>query len=185
MKYSLSIARIALALSRQKGPRAHFSVVLTSLNPAEGVTQIATDLARYLCTNGRGKVIVVDLAGMGSLAKLLGADEEHLMGELSNLHPTGLANLFLLAPQFLPGQPGREAMKELLERLSQEGGTVIIDAPRVRESGFLEAATAADGIFLVLDPRLTRWEQAMDAVKHMKEIRAKVIGVILNRSEKE
>jgi Mrp family chromosome partitioning ATPase len=185
MQYSLSIARVALALTRRKGSAQHFSVALTSLSPGEGVTQIVTDVARYLCTHGRGKVIVIDMSGMGSLAKLLGADEEHLMGELSNLHPTGLANLFLLAPQFLPERPGRDYMRELLERLSREGGMVLVDSPRVREDGFPEAAAAADGIIIVLDPRLTGREKAMDALRDLKDLRSKVMGIVLNRSAKE
>jgi Mrp family chromosome partitioning ATPase len=182
MQYSLGIARVALALTRQKGSRQCFSAVLTSMSPAEGVTQIVTDIARYLCTNGRGRVIVIDLSGMGSLAKLLSADEEHLMGEFSNLHPTGLANLFLLAPQFLPARPRREYLRELLERLSREGGMILIDAPRVREEGFLEAAAAADGILLVLDPGLTGRDGAVEGVRYMKDLKSKVIGIVLNRS---
>lgn len=185
LKYSLSIARIAIALTRERGSRHHFSVIFTSLNPAEGVTHLVTDLARYLSANGKGKVIVVDLSGMGSLAKLLGANEDHFVGKFSNLHTTGLPNLFFLAPGFLPERAGGEAMRGLLGTLSLEGGTVIIDAPRVLEDGLLTFAGFADGIILVLDPELTNRNQAVDAVREMKGKGAKVMGVVLNRSEKK
>ena len=187
----------SLRFATERGAQANV-IVLTSPEPGEGKTTVASNLAIALAHIGR-RVILVDgdlrrprLAQIfdrpcsTGLADLLDADipVEHLL--LSDyITETPIANLSLLATR--PARDGISTMlhstrmRVLLDRLRQEYDHVIIDSPPMlhiadaRVLGWL-----ADGVLLVLRARRTTKEAAVAAYDCLLQDGINVLGTVLN-----
>jgi capsular exopolysaccharide synthesis family protein len=187
----------SLRFAMERGTQANI-IVLTSPEPGEGKTTVASNLAIALAHIGR-RVILVDgdlrrprLAQIfdrpcsTGLADLLDADVPVEQLALSDyITDTSVANLSLL-----PTRPAREGistmlhssrMRALLKRLRQEFDHVIIDSPPMlhiadaRVLGWL-----ADGVLLVLRSRRTTKEAAVAAYDCLLQDGINVLGAVLN-----
>ena len=185
LRYSISIEKIAIWLEKAMGGNEGFTVALTSVNPAEGVTHLVIDLVHHFSIDRGKKVVTIDLAGMGSLIKNLGADEERLLGERSNLHPVDPGKSFVLSERGLPSRMDGENIKSCLASVSSEADIVFIDAPHILEEGFMPVAGAVDAVMVVIDLAITSRRAAAAAVAGMKKVSSGEIGVVINRGGTE
>jgi len=181
LRYSACIEKIATWLEKAGGGKRGFTVAFTSVKPAEGVTHLAIDLIRHFSVDRGKKVVTVDLAGMGSLIKGLGADEEILLGERSNLHPAGPGNSLVLRETGLPARLNSESIGACLESVTAEADIVLVDAPHILEDGFMALAGAVDVVIVVMDLAITSRREAAAAVARMKKAAPARIGMVINR----
>jgi Mrp family chromosome partitioning ATPase len=155
----------------------------------EGTSTVAQTYARSVATHLRRRVLLVDAAGasttppqggMGSLVGVLTA----LAVQVANTPPSRGA-----APgTFVPGVPEGTTLWELLPRadlwiaLRQSYDEVIIDLPAAAESRLgLAVAPYCDGIAVVIEAERTRAPVAENLVSHLRTVRARVLGAVMNR----
>jgi succinoglycan biosynthesis transport protein ExoP len=187
----------SLRFATERGEQANV-IVLTSPDPGEGKTTVATNLAIALAQIGRRVILVdgdlrkpgistiFDTACEGGLAELLeleDPDEEVSLAKF--LFSTPIPNLTVL-----PTKVAREGictklhssrMRVLVERLRREYDNVIIDSPPMlhiadaRVLGWL-----ADGVLLVLRARKTTKDAALAAYDCLLQDGINVLGTVLN-----
>jgi succinoglycan biosynthesis transport protein ExoP len=75
-------------------------------------------------------------------------------------------------------------MAATLEMLLKENGMVILDAPPVLPVADAKIlAPLVDGVILVVQPGHTTREAARQAVEALRQVKARIIGVVINRVE--
>lgn len=129
----------SILLSSSKGePRV---IVVTSAEPAEGKTTIASQLGLALADYGKSTLLIEGDLRRQSLSKLFGVGNEEglslfLSGHvnpLPKIHPTGNPNLFIVAAGPKPPNPqallGSEKMGSFLNEMASLFKFVIIDSP--------------------------------------------------------
>ena len=171
------------------------SLVVTSAAPIEGKSLTASNLAIAMAQAGR-RVILVDADlrkpnlhrlfkvpnNVGVTSMLL---EDHSDPKLF-LQPTEIPSLSLITSGRLPPNPtdllGSNRMRDLLNKLLDQCDLLVLDAPPIL--GMADAPVVAaqvDGSLLVLDFGRTRSGTAQQAVNALKQVGARVVGVVLNR----
>jgi capsular exopolysaccharide synthesis family protein len=169
-------------------------VQVSSPNVGEGKSMTAANLAIAIAQLGQ-TVILVDadlhqptqhryfqvLNNVGVTTALLGNLEQ----VEKMFKPTALPNLHLLPSGPLPPNPaellGSKRMQELLESLKGKADLVVIDSPPVTViSDAVVLATRMDGVLIVFRAGRTRLEQARNALNALKQVHARVLGVVLN-----
>lgn len=169
-------------------------VQVSSPNIGEGKSMTAANLAIALAQLGQ-KVILVDadlhqptqhryfqvLNNVGVTTALLG-NLEHVDRMFKT---TALANLSLLPSGPLPPNPaellGSKRMQEMLDVLQQKADIVVVDSPPITViSDAVVLSTRMDGIILVFRSGRTRLETARNALNALKQVHARVLGVVLN-----
>jgi succinoglycan biosynthesis transport protein ExoP len=187
----------SLRFATERGERASV-VVVTSPEPGEGKTTVATNLAIALAQIGRRVILVdgdlrkprldriFDLSCEGGLADLLEAPEQIEVINLARfVTDTGIPNLTLLptkaASEGICTKIHSLRMRVLLERLRKEYDSVIIDSPPMlhiadaRVLGWL-----ADGAVLVLRAHKTTKDSALAAYDCLMQDGTNVLGTVLN-----
>jgi capsular exopolysaccharide synthesis family protein len=170
------------------------ALMVTSANPGEGKTTIASNLAVAMAQSGK-KVLLMD----GDLRK----PAIHTMFDLSN--KMGLTSLLVDQArvedciQPIPGQPGlivlpsgptspnptellgSEGMHFLFAELKEAFDTVLIDSPSVLSyADSLLLAKLAEGIILVMRSGKVHQQDARKAKMLIEQTGANLIGAILN-----
>jgi succinoglycan biosynthesis transport protein ExoP len=173
-------------------------IVVTSPNPAEGKTTVATNLAIAISEITQ-RVLVIDgdlrkqrihrifgIENKAGLADLLGSNESLSIAQVEDVvQSTEIAGLYVL-----PGGGERpdqanlfysRRLPELLGILRHRFDTVIIDSPPVLQipDGRL-IARFADGLILVVRAGRTARESAILAQQRLTEDGSRVLGTILN-----
>jgi capsular exopolysaccharide synthesis family protein len=171
------------------------SVVVASVNPSEGKSVTALNLAWMLAQTDGVKALIIDSdLRMPSLADYLGietdtglshvlADEATLAESIVRLKPSGL--------HILPGGSPRTDVaelisgprfKEILREVREMFDYIIIDAPPL---GIFTDATVlinhADGALLVVRANKTRYSVIDRLLEPLPKDR--LLGVVLNQSE--
>jgi len=169
-------------------------VQVSSPNVGEGKSMTAANLSIAIAQLGQ-KVILVDgdlhqptqhryfqvLNNVGVTTALLGnLDQVDRM-----FKTTALPNLQLLPSGPLPPNPaellGSKRMQELLDVLKQKADIVVVDSPPVTViSDAVMLSTRMDGVILVMRAGRTRLENARNALNALKQVHARVLGVVLN-----
>lgn len=169
------------------------SILITSPGPKEGKSIVAANLAMSMAQAGF-KVIVVDADFRNPrLHKLYGLQDgsKGLTSALREgidsvkLHNTKVRGLVILTSGELPQNPALilapQRIKELLTTLMQTSDVVLIDSPPVLPvADSVLLAQAVDGVLFVIKAGHTRRDAARRAIKSMRLVGVKPIGVVLN-----
>jgi polysaccharide biosynthesis transport protein len=187
----------SLRFATERGERAGV-IVVTSPEPGEGKTTVATNLAIALAQIGR-RVIIVDgdlrkprldkifdtvcEGGLASLLEKLDPVEDLVLSDF--VRKTAIPNLTVLATKAanegICTKLHSSRMRILLERLREEYDSVVIDSPPMlqiadaRVLGWL-----ADGVLLVLRARKTTRDSAIAAYHCLLQDGINVLGTVLN-----
>jgi capsular exopolysaccharide synthesis family protein len=169
------------------------SLTFVSAEPGEGKTTVASNLSISLAQLGK-RVLLIDgdmrrpcvhklfnIEGSGGLVTFLTGEEgwSHLV------RPTGVPNLDCLVCGPVPPNPSEllssDRMQQLILEAMAEYQFVLIDAPpllNVTDGRIL--STMVEGSILVVRGGLTPQELAQQAQFHVRDVGARLIGVVLN-----
>jgi succinoglycan biosynthesis transport protein ExoP len=173
------------------------TLVITSPEPGEGKSTITTNLAIALAKSGL-KVIIVDCdMRIPTQHKILNLPNNQglsviLMHDTSfveAIQKTSVPGLQVLTSGPLPRYPSEllesPRINGVIECLRQRFDIVIFDSPSILE--VTDAAVLApivDGVLLVIDRTRSRKEDVQAACKQLSAVKAKTIGVVINRAER-
>ncbi len=169
------------------------SILVTSSTIGEGKTTLAVNLAMVMAQSER-KTVLVDT----DLRRPQVHDKLHIHNQL------GLSNLLVgtstleeavqyIEPEHLavltsgrlPPNPaevlGSQAMANVLQKLEEEFDTVILDGVPFLLADASPLAARVDGVLIVVRPRFTSRTVALEMVEQLDRVKARVIGVALNR----
>jgi capsular exopolysaccharide synthesis family protein len=171
---------------------------ITSPVPHSGKTAVAVGLAKALASSGF-RVVAVDfdlrrpalhdrLGGWmspGLADAILGT-----AGHKTLYQETSEPGVSLVAAGVLPPERassavvGVEQVSELYDHLRKAGDYVIVDTgPLMIGADSTVAASAVDGLLMVVDASSVTREQLSAAAEQLRGARAPVLGVVLNRTE--
>jgi exopolysaccharide transport family protein len=184
--------RTSILLSTADHPPS--SLLVTSTQPGEGKTTIATNLAIALAQVGQ-RVLLVDadlrspslhrLFGMresqGLVSYLTGHQDWHAV-----VRPSGCPGLDLLPCGPIPPNPSEllssRSMGELIRSAREQYEFVILDsAPMLALADSRILATLVSGVLLVVKNAMIPREHVKQALFGIHSVGANVIGVALNR----
>jgi len=174
----------------QQGPKV---VLITSADAREGKTLVAANLAVAMAQGGN-RVLVLDcdmrrprvhklfnLAREPGMSNVLaGADPWDKM-----VKPTPVANLWVIPAGPIPPNPAElltsNVMPLIIQELHQHYDRIIIDSPPIiAVTDSVALSRMADGVILVVKVGLTPREVIESALRQLKDIDAKVLGMVLN-----
>jgi capsular exopolysaccharide synthesis family protein len=170
------------------------SLMVTSANPGDGKTIVASNLAVTIARGGK-KVILLDAdlrkGGIHQVFKLSNSKglSDVFSGSLSLLNAI---NPWQAEPNFgviavgpsLPNPTewiGSRKMDDILARLQETADMVIIDAPPFLIADAWILAAKVDAVLLVVRPGHTRKEAVNAMLEQVKRVGIRLIGVTLNR----
>jgi capsular exopolysaccharide synthesis family protein len=170
------------------------SILITSPEASAGKSTIAANLAVAMAQANRTTIIVdtdlrrpvihkfFNISNSEGLTDLLSSPALEINGELRE---TGIDNLRVITSGPLPPNPsellGSQKMVHLLQRLEEMADVVIFDSPPtlvVTDASAL--ANQVDGVILVTQAGHTRRGAAHQAIKGLLQVRAKILGGVLN-----
>jgi capsular exopolysaccharide synthesis family protein len=169
------------------------TVVVSSASPSEGKSTTLINLGVAMAQTGTRVLLmdtdmrrprlhlafgVPDDVGVSSLVVGEGSLERAVKS-------TEVPNLFLLPCGPLPPNPAEllhtRAFSELLSKLKERYDCILLDSPPLGPvSDALVLAKQADGILLVLKAGGTHREQAKRAIRSLRDVKARIIGALLN-----
>lgn len=175
------------------------TVMVAAPGPAEGKSSVLANLAVTLAQSGK-KVVVVDtdlrrstlhgLFGMPNdvgFSNLLLAQNPDVPGYL---HSNKVEGVKVLAAGPSPSNPadllGSSRMSYLIDKLKKEADVVLFDSPpvlAVADATIL--APKVDGVILVVNAGTTRPEALSETKEMLLKGNANILGVVLNRVDKE
>lgn len=173
------------------------TLLATSTAPDEGKSTTLANLAVTMA-QAEQRVILVDcdlrrpsqhtlfeLPNEAGLTSLMLAEDAELP-----LQETGVPGLSLLTSGPLPPRPadilGSRRMEAVIARLRDQADIVLFDTPPVvvvTDAAVL--ATRMDGVLLVFQAGKTSRERAREARRLLENVKANIIGVVLNNAEVE
>ncbi|MGO8672023.1 MAG: GumC family protein [Capsulimonadaceae bacterium] len=171
------------------------TIMIGSSTSGEGKTTTTANLAFAMALDGK-KVIVVDgdlrrpnlhrrlevESGPGLTDVLLGRISlERALITLPELHNLQFLQCGSLAPN--PGEVlGSTQFENLLMELRSRADVVILDSsPLLVAADAAILASLTDGVVLVIEPGETKKAVALQAVKILRHVRARLVGVTFNR----
>ncbi|GAB3573157.1 polysaccharide biosynthesis tyrosine autokinase [Leifsonia lichenia] len=167
------------------------TVVITSAGPGEGKSNVATNLSVALADTGASVVLVDGDLRKPRVADYLGIEggaglTDLLIGraEISDvLQPWGDSPLSVLAAGRIPPNPsellGSQAMRTMLEHLSEDFDYVIIDAPPllpVADAAVLSSIAA--GVLLITGIGQTTKANVVSSLRMLDGVKANLLGVV-------
>lgn len=167
-------------------------IVITSSNPGEGKTTIASNLALTLAEEEK-KVLLIDcdlrrpyvhkifrISNTNGLSQVLLGEKSFYTASTQYKE-----NMTILTSGYIPLNPAEilasNKMSKLLEFLREEFDYIILDTPPVllvTDSQIL--STKADGTILVVRSDKTKKAEIKDSVEMLKKVNANIIGTVLN-----
>ncbi|MSQ23681.1 MAG: polysaccharide biosynthesis tyrosine autokinase [Chloroflexi bacterium] len=171
------------------------SILFTSPGQQEGKTTTLANLA-VIASQAGSKVIVVDCdLRRPSLHRIFGLPNstgftDFLLGDARDRIPTQdgpTPGLRVLTSGPLPPNPAEllslDRVDTLLAALREEADLILLDSPPaavVADASIL--APRVDGVVLVIDATRTRREPARRAKEQLERVKARLLGVVVNRA---
>jgi non-specific protein-tyrosine kinase len=172
-------------------------IIVTSATPQEGKTTVSSNLAVVLA-QGERKVVLIDadlrrpqIHRKFGLPGNVGLSELFLMMRPLESLPRGVIqasevpNLAVITSGRLPPNPSElltsQKMLQFLDLLQQEYDLIVIDTPPVLNVTDAAAlASRMDGVILVAKPGVTKISDLRLALEQLRNVGARVLGVVLN-----
>ncbi len=186
-----SVRTNLLFASAEEGGR---SVLVTSTSPGEGKTVVAANLAVALAQSDQ-RVLLIDgdlrrprVHSMMQIAQEPGLSNV-LVGRCKvseAVHKTETPGLWVLAAGVCPPNPaellGSARFKEFLVALKPHFDWIVIDTPPVMAvTDSSVVSHLASHVLFVVGCEMTSRYAAQRAVEQLSRVRAKMVGVVLNR----
>ena len=172
------------------------TIVVTSSLIGEGKSTVVGNLAYSLNQDGsRVLVIDCDLRKPSIHENFLLSNEKGLTdilvgkSDLKSVTKKIEESLFLITAGTIPPNPaeilGSKEMEDLIKELSINFDYIILDTPPILPvSDTLLLASKADATLIVVNARKTKEKMVKESYDRLVEVKANVIGTILNESDK-
>ena len=170
-------------------------IVVTSANPNEGKSEVSINLSAVLAQQGK-KVILID-ADMRKPTQHKLIDKRNnnglsrlLLGEISegaiNYLKINDFELDVLTAGPVPPNPAEmlasKTMEEILATCSDNYDYIIIDTPPLLAATDAQILSrAADATLLVVDMKICKRQQIIEAKKRLDNVGANFLGVVANK----
>jgi capsular exopolysaccharide synthesis family protein len=191
--YASAIRSVALTYSADSS-RSNSIILITSVNPGEGKTSVALNLAAALARDGRILLVDGDLRA-ATLSRLLSlprydAGLTELIARTapyrSCLALTAIPNLHVIRTGSLPAEPltvlNSTRFARTLELSKRHYDHIVIDTPALgAHSDAMLLAGQADAVVLVADARTGQFKKIRTALKKLKHVNARCAGIVFNR----
>ena len=188
-----SYRQLRTALLLSSAGHAPRTLLITSSQPAEGKTTTSVNTAISLAQTGAAVLIVDADLRRPRVHKIFGLKNNaglcnFLTGDtdLASLVQVAMPNLYVLPVGPLPPNPaellGSSRMKQVVETLSQNFDSVVIDSPPVASfADSLILSALVDGVIIVVKGSVTPREMAQRTKSLLQSVGAKILGVVVNQ----
>jgi len=172
------------------------TLMVTSPGPTEGKSVTAANLGAVLAQAG-AKTLIVDTDLRRPVQhKILGVSNHRGLSDaildadravMDYVQGTEVDNLFVLAAGQLPPNPsellGSERLGEIVDELLRHMDTVVFDSsPALMVADAAVLGSRVDGVIVVADSGQTRRALAVSGVEKLRQAKANLLGVVLNRA---
>ena len=184
-------AHTAIMLSASGRPPT--AIMVTSPNPSEGKTMVASNLALTFALGGHQTLMIDCDLRKPRIHQIFRMDlqpglSNYLTGSATLeeiLHPTSIPNLSVITGGTPPPSPGilvnSQEFKDLLGQLRERFEHIIIDTPPILAfSEGLIISVLTDGVLLVTRHNCTHKSSGRLAQIRLTQIRAPLLGAVLN-----
>ena len=171
--------------------------MFTSSNPSEGKSTVSVNTAITFAQQTDVKVLLIDAdlrkatthkyfgisSKKGLSNYLAGQDElENCIQKVADME-----NLYIMASGVLPPNPAEllagKRVEGLFAELDKMFDVVIIDTPPINVvADALSICPFVDGVTVVATHNKTTYNELQDAVKQLKVVDARILGVVFNRA---
>jgi capsular exopolysaccharide synthesis family protein len=169
-------------------------ILVTSALPADGKTTVAANLAVVMANSGQAVTIIDNDLHRPFLHKLMRSPNQMGMSNLFSepsiklenvVQPTGIPNLTAITSGPLPPNPsellGSMRMIEILESITSDHGTVVIDSPPVLAvTDAVLLSRLVDAVILVVKPGNTNYKSLRQTIVQLRRAGANLMGVVFN-----
>ena len=193
-----SYRRLRASLRFLQTTQDHKSFIITSARPSEGKSSTAVNVAVASAQAGNSVVIVSADMRRPRQESFLGVTakrglSDYLLDRSVTDIMTGVPNvpgLVLIPSGPLPPNPGEllasTAFKELIEDLSDQFDTVIVDTPPVLSTA--DAASCSpfvDGVLIVVDGQSTDTDELLRVRTTIDRAGGNIVGAVLNKDRSD
>ena len=169
------------------------TVLLTSLDSAQGTTSIVINLGRYLAKNSRKKILLIDTntrtphlrkcfktpkgSGLEEVLEGVAGFDQAVVNVSSNLYILPAGNTAMHPANFLASSK----LPDLIKRAEDDFGVVLLDCTDIKASqDALTISSFVDTVILVVDEGKTRREAAKALLEPFFKKQVNFLGAILN-----
>lgn len=172
------------------------SVLVTSAEPTEGKTTIASNLAAVFAQSGRKTMLIdadlrrpnlhkkFDLNNSRGLTSIFYQRMNNIIDNDDSILKSPIENLQVLTTGKLPPNPSEilasTRMRQLIERIKKEMDMVILDTPPVLAvTDAVVLSPLVDGVLIVVASGKTSVTAVRNMVEQLERSKAKILGVVL------
>ena len=172
------------------------ALLITSAEPKEGKSTIASNLAFAVALSGRQVVVVDAHLRLPTLHKVFGLSNRIglasvLEGRVSleeAMQETEISGVHVLTSGPLPENPAEllssPQMSVLIDRLTRQYDMLLLDTPSVLAVTDAAAlARTADGVLLIVERAQAKQESVRAATQQLADVKANTLGIVVNRSQ--
>lgn len=176
------------------GSQKNKILLITSAVPREGKSFSSSNLAAVLAMSGSRVVIIDADLRRPSIHRLFDISDEHGLSEVlleqkevfDVVIHSHIPNLDVIPAGPIPTNPsellGSERLHEVVRDLKTQYDIIIFDSPPVTAvADPMILSPLADGVVLVVEANQTRKPVVMQAITRLKQVKAKLIGGIVNK----